>query len=127
MIRRKSAILAAVALAVGVAALSCTPRSPESSPDSPIEPASARQEAPFFEDVTSRSGIDFTYRNGEETAENYAILESLGGGAGLLDYDGDGLLDVFLTGGGGYAGPDGREIVGRPCALYRNRGGMFGS
>ena len=35
-----------------------------------------------------------------------SILESLGGGVALLDYDGDGLLDVFLTGGGCFAGAD---------------------
>ena len=43
--------------------------------------------------------MDFTCRNGEE-ANHYAILESLGGGVGLIDYDGDGLLDVFLSAGG---------------------------
>ena len=37
----------------------------------------------------------------------------------LIDYDGDGLLDVFITGGGGYAGPDDKDIVGLPCRLYR--------
>src|SRR4051794_34858675 len=54
---------------------------------------------PLFQDVTQAAGVDFTYRNGEEI-DHYAILETLGGGVALLDYDGDGLLDVFLTGGG---------------------------
>ena len=31
-----------------------------------IETTPARNEPPLFEDVTARSGIDFTYRNGEE-------------------------------------------------------------
>src|SRR5262249_1800763 len=53
-----------------------------------------------------------------------AILESLGGGAGLIDYDGDGLLDVFLTGGGSYEGDNTPTIVGRPCKLDKNRGGF---
>jgi hypothetical protein len=51
-----------------------------------------------------------------------AILESLGGGAGLIDYDGDGLLDIFLPGGGTYVGDNKRTIVGRPCKLYKNLG-----
>ena len=34
------------------------------------------------------------------SAGHLAILESLGGGVALIDYDGDGLLDVFVTGGG---------------------------
>jgi hypothetical protein len=77
----------------------------------------------LFDDVTAASGLSFTYRNGEE-ADNLSILESLGGGVALLDYDGDGRLDVFLTGGGRFEGDDRREIVGLPCKLFRNLGGM---
>jgi hypothetical protein len=77
----------------------------------------------LFEDITAASGLSFTYGNGEETANHLAILESLGGGVALLDYDGDGLLDVFLTGGGVYAGPDHKDIVGLPCRLFKNLGG----
>jgi enediyne biosynthesis protein E4 len=77
----------------------------------------------LFEDITTATGIDFTYRNGEDTANHMTILESLGGGVGLIDYDGDGLIDVFLTGGGGFTGSDKKEIVGKPCKLFRNLGG----
>jgi len=75
----------------------------------------------WFADVTARSGLSFTYRNGQE-AGRFSILESLGGGVGLLDYDRDGLLDVFVTGGGGFGGPDAKQLFGYPCKLYRNRG-----
>ncbi len=98
----------------------CNPKpaapSPLAGPDDPAGP-------PFFEDVTAASGVSFTYRNGEETADHLSILESLGGGVALIDYDGDGLLDVFLTGGGYYAGLDHTDIVGLPCRLYKNLGG----
>src|SRR5207248_8086336 len=76
---------------------------------------------PFFRDVTVHAGIDATYRNGEE-AGNLAILESLGGGIALFDFDGDGLLDIFVPGGGHYTGPDKKVIRGHPGNLYRNLG-----
>ncbi len=89
---------------------------PDAQADAPVGP-------PFFEDVTEASGVKHTCRNGEE-AGHYAILETLGGGVALFDFDGDGLLDIFVTGGGGFEGPDKKTITGLPCHLYRNLGGM---
>ncbi len=106
---------------LGLLALGCTQ---VSIPDTP-SPEPNEQElagSALFEDVTAASGVNFTYRNGEDTANHLSILESLGGGAGLMDFDGDGLLDVFISGGGGFAGQDKRQIVGSPCKLYRNLG-----
>ena len=74
---------------------------------------------PWFEDETPGSGVDVVYRNGEE-AGHYSILESLGGGVGVLDYDGDGLLDLLFATGGGFK--DDKSIVGHPCKLFRNEG-----
>jgi hypothetical protein len=76
---------------------------------------------PLFRDRTPGSGVTFTYRNGEE-AGHYALLESLGGGVALLDYDGDGRLDLFVTGGGYFDGPQRQVIQGHPNKLYRNLG-----
>lgn len=79
---------------------------------------STRASAIRFRDVTGESGIEFVYKNGEESGR-YSILESLGGGVALLDYDGDGDWDLFYPGGGGF---DGKRIVARSPALYRNDG-----
>src|SRR5262245_38650518 len=48
--------------------------------------ALARME--LFKDVTAQSGVDFTFHNGEE-AGHFSLLESLGGGVALFDFDGD--------------------------------------
>lgn len=69
-----------------------------------------------LQEMTSRLGMEFEYRNGEETA-NCTILESLGGGVALLDYDADGWIDLFCPGGGTF---EGTNVVGYPGDLFRN-------
>jgi enediyne biosynthesis protein E4 len=66
---------------------------------------------------TEGSGVEFSYANGE-ASNRYTILETLGGGVGVLDFDADGAADLFLPGGGGIATTD--EISGRQSVLYRN-------
>lgn len=78
---------------------------------------------PLFEDVSATSGVTSVYDNGEEVKPPHlTILESLGGGLAQLDYDGDGLLDLYFPGGGHFGGKDNREILGRTGKLYRNLG-----
>jgi hypothetical protein len=76
----------------------------------------------LFRDMTAQAGISFSYRS-EMDSEHFAILDMMGGGVALLDYDGDGLLDVFVTGGGHYGGPDRQQIEGNGNRLYKNLGG----
>jgi hypothetical protein len=92
---------------------------------------------PLYEDVTDRTGIKISYSNGED-AHHYSILESLGGGVALIDYDGDGKLDIFVPGGGYFdrtaeeykpdpkGEPKGRapNFKGSGCKLYKNMGGF---
>lgn len=119
MTRRPLPWLVALWLPVAAACNKDVPK-PPTAPATVVETPAKPTGPPVFEDVTAKSGIDFTYRNGEE-ADNFAIIESVGGGVALLDYDGDGLLDVFLPGGGRY---EGKTVLGNPCRLYRNLGGM---
>src|SRR5213593_1685833 len=44
------------------------------------------------------AGIDFTHRN-SPTSQKY-LIETMGGGVALLDYNNDGLLDIFFVNGG---------------------------
>jgi hypothetical protein len=110
-----------VVVAAGVFLYARGYRWPAPNPPEPVADIEEAQGPPLFREVTAESGINFTYRNGEE-ADHYAILESLGAGLAALDFDGDGLLDLFLPGGGHYEGRDKHEIKGNPCRLYRNLG-----
>lgn len=94
----------------------------ETPPDKSLAPEELPAAAPeWLRDVTPQSQVDFTYRNGEE-ADRYTILESLGGGVALFDYDGDGRLDIFFTGGGEFDRPQDAHTRGLPGRLYRNLG-----
>jgi enediyne biosynthesis protein E4 len=84
-------------------------------------PARSASPEDWLEDVTESSGIRFTYHTGLESRQ-YAMVEELGGGVALFDFDNDGDLDVYLTGGGAVA----KDQVpqGHPDALFRNDGGL---
>src|SRR5262249_20435423 len=101
-------------LPLGLLSCNCTSSVP------PV-PKDEQQDLPFFNDVTANSGVEFSYRSGFE-AGHFGIIESLGGGVGLIDYDRDGLYDLFITGGGYFGGKDNKEIKGYPCKLYKNLG-----
>ena len=62
-----------------------------------------------FTDITQSVGIDFKHES-SATASKY-LVETMGGGVALLDYDNDGRLDVFFTNGAKIddAMPDGRR------------------
>jgi enediyne biosynthesis protein E4 len=50
-----------------------------------------------FTDITSSSGIDFVHAH-SPTSNKY-LIETMGGGVALFDYDNDGRLDIFFTNG----------------------------
>ncbi|HEX7086056.1 MAG TPA: CRTAC1 family protein [Vicinamibacterales bacterium] len=70
----------------------------------------------IFEEVAARVGLDFVYDNGAG-GEHY-ILEVMGAGGALVDYDNDGDLDVFLLQGQPLV--PGAPPSGKTHRLYRN-------
>ena len=52
----------------------------------------------IFTDVTAQAGITWKQFNGE-SPERY-LLETTTGGVAFLDFDNDGLLDIFFVNGG---------------------------
>ncbi len=88
----------------------------------------AKQETVLFADVTTAAGIDFVETIGDHEMTN--IVESTGVGCGVLDYDGDGWMDIYLVNGHwkkGLSDPEldaseRKKLAGVTDHLYRNRG-----
>ncbi|PHR94946.1 MAG: hypothetical protein COA78_31170 [Blastopirellula sp.] len=73
----------------------------------------------WFEQMQS-SGVEFGYSDGNK-AGFYTVLETVGGGVAMIDFDADGDLDLFFPGGGTMEGPP-IKVSGKPAALFRNDG-----
>ncbi|MFM7846709.1 MAG: CRTAC1 family protein [Planctomycetota bacterium] len=69
-----------------------------------------------FRERAVELGVSAHYRNGGE-AGHAAILESLGGGVALLDFDGDGRLDLFFPRGGTISAK--LELAGSASQFFR--------
>lgn len=69
-----------------------------------------------FEEMTDPSGVRFHFTSGREANHN-SILEWLGGGVAICDFDLDGHSDLVFAGGGTFQE---KRIVGGKCALFRN-------
>jgi hypothetical protein len=73
----------------------------------------------IFSDITFESGITWQQFNGE--SKDRYLIETMTGGVAFLDYNNDGLLDLYLVNGG--ETPNGTSNFPIRNALYENLGG----
>ena len=106
---RESRIFATVV--ASACAVSCT-----AIAQAPAKPVAAT--AIRFEDVTAGSGLSAVMTSG--TLPSKQILEVKGGGLALIDFDGDGDMDIFMPNGATLADPE----HGPGARLFENVGGM---
>jgi len=95
--RHRRAVPVAARIGVGLAAVALWPAGLVQS-----DPPSGDNKTPptghiRFEDRQPASGIDFVLDN--STTPDKPIIDSMLGGVAVLDFDNDGLLDVFFTNG----------------------------
>ena len=73
-----------------------------------------------FVDITDKTGIKFVHR-ADPTSRKY-LLETMGSGVALFDYDNDGLLDIYLVNGARINDPSPKGYVpGKQGPPYWNR------
>ena len=64
---------------------------------------------PKFVDISESCGLDFQYL-ASHTSRKY-LIETMGSGVALFDYDNDGRLDIFLVNGAPIADPAGKGSI----------------
>jgi enediyne biosynthesis protein E4 len=88
------------------------------SAGSRAQSVASKLSVPTFVDQAAERGLVFKFDNGRTTERQ--LPETMSGGVGLLDFDGDGWLDIYAIQGGKFPPPAGPAPFGD--RLFRNRG-----
>ncbi len=79
---------------------------------------------PIFMDVSEKAGLaGWKHRVGNQ--DKAFILETPGSGVGLLDYDNDGWLDIYLVNGSTYDALAGKSPAPHAALFHNNHDGTF--
>src|ERR1700728_501943 len=77
-----------------------------------------------FQDIAAKAGLT-KWRHQMGTPQKRYILESIGSGVALLDYDKDGWLDIYLVNGSTQAAVDGKAMAPHAALFHNNHDGTF--
>lgn len=78
-------------------------------------------QVPWFVESASRAGLE-SFRNRCGSLQKDYLVETLGGGVALFDYNQDGLLDLFLVNGSSFQELDNSRLRRQASRLFRNNG-----
>jgi enediyne biosynthesis protein E4 len=78
----------------------------------------------IFQDVTKQAGLA-TWHHTMGTPEKQFIIETNGSGVGLIDYDNDGWLDIYLVNGSTYDAEKGKAAAPHAALFHNNHDGTF--
>jgi hypothetical protein len=77
-----------------------------------------------FEDITKSAGLSgWVHKMGVPRKD--FIVETNGSGVGLIDYDNDGWLDIYLVNGSTFDALDGKEAPPHAALFHNNHDGTF--
>ncbi len=77
-----------------------------------------------FEDISEKAGLThWTHRMG--TKDKKYIIETNGSGVGLIDFDNDGWLDIYVVNGSTFDALDGKETPPHAALYHNNHDGTF--
>ena len=77
-----------------------------------------------FEDIADKAGLS-KWHHQMGTPDKKFILETVGSGVGLLDYDNDGWLDIYLVNGSTYDAMAGKAAPPHAALFHNNHDGTF--
>ena len=77
-----------------------------------------------FRDISEKSGIAAWQHRMGNLSKDY-ILEAIGSGVALLDYDNDGWLDIYLVNGSTYEALAGKADAPHAALFHNNHDGTF--
>ena len=78
----------------------------------------------IFEDDSEKAGLTrWTHKMG--TKDKKYIIETNGSGVGLIDYDNDGWLDIYVVNGSTFDALDGKETPPHAALFHNNHDGTF--
>ena len=97
--KERVALLILAALFVGGCDSKSDPSAPAGGGRKPAAEATASKSAPFV-DISASAGVVFEHNAGL-SGEKF-LLETMHGGGGFVDVDGDGAVDIVLIDGGGW-------------------------
>jgi enediyne biosynthesis protein E4 len=82
------------------------------------------QGTPIFMDIAEKAGLSkWSHRDG--TKEKQFILDTPGSGVGLIDYDNDGWLDIYLVNASTYDAQSGKAEAPHAALFHNNHDGTF--
>ena len=77
-----------------------------------------------FEDIAQKAGL-YTWKHTMGTPEKHYIIETNGSGVGLIDYDNDGWLDIYLVNGSTPDALAGKSAPPKAALFHNNHDGTF--